>query len=92
MNSKTEEALGILQEECAEVIKEVSKIRRFGLDTLHYETGLKHSTMLEIEVGDMLCLVDYLLEQGVLDQDGLDIAKENKKLKLEQWSNLYVKD
>jgi hypothetical protein len=32
---KIEEALGILQEECAEVIVEVSKIRRFGLDSTH---------------------------------------------------------
>ena len=42
MNSKTEETLGILQEECAEVIVEVSKIRRFGLDTVHHKTGENH--------------------------------------------------
>jgi NTP pyrophosphatase (non-canonical NTP hydrolase) len=89
MNSKTEEALGILQEECAEVIQEVSKIRRFGLDTIHYRSGVKHSTMLEMEVGDVLALVDILVEQGVLDRDGLETAAENKKLKLKQWSKIY---
>jgi len=89
MNSKTEEALGILQEECAEVIQEVSKIRRFGLDTLHYKSGVKHSTMLEMEVGDVLALVDILVEQGILDRDGLEVAAENKKLKLKQWSKIY---
>jgi len=89
MNSKTEEVLGILQEECAEVIQEVSKIRRFGLDTLHYKTGVKHSTMLETEVGDVLALIDILVEQGVLDRDGLEVAAENKKLKLKQWSKIY---
>jgi NTP pyrophosphatase (non-canonical NTP hydrolase) len=90
MNSKTEEALGILQEECAEVIVEVSKIRRFGLDTIHYKSGVKHSTMLEMEVGDVLAMVDILVEQGVLDRDGLKVAAENKKLKLREWSNLYT--
>jgi NTP pyrophosphatase (non-canonical NTP hydrolase) len=89
MNSKTEEALGILQEECAEVIVEVSKIRRFGLDTVHYKSGIKHSAMLEMEVGDVLAMVDILVEQGILDRDGLKVAAENKKLKLKQWSNIF---
>ena len=92
MKKQVEEALGILQEECAEVIQEVSKIRRFGLDTLHYKSGVKHSTMLEMEVGDVLALVDILVEQGILDRDGLEVATENKKLKLQQWSSIYVKD
>lgn len=89
MNSKIKEALGILQEECAEVIQEVSKCNRFGLDSLHYQTGIKHSTMLEIEVGDVLALIDILIEQGILDQDRLDIAVESKKRKLEKWSKIY---
>jgi NTP pyrophosphatase (non-canonical NTP hydrolase) len=92
MKKQVEEALGILQEECAEVIQEVSKIRRFGLDTIHYKSGIKHSTMLEIEVGDVLALVDILVDQGILDRDGLEVATENKKRKLEQWSGIYVKD
>jgi hypothetical protein len=88
MTPQVEEALGILQEECAEVIQEVSKIRRFGLDTTHYKTGLLHKTMLEIEVGDVLSLVDILIEQGILTLEGLEIAKKNKKLKLKEWSNI----
>jgi NTP pyrophosphatase (non-canonical NTP hydrolase) len=89
MDTKTEEALGILQEECAEVIQEVSKIRRFGLDTLHYKSGVEHRAMLEMEVGDVLALVDILVEQGILDRAGLAVATENKKLKLKQWSKIY---
>ena len=89
MNSKTEEALGILQEECAEVIQEVSKCRRFGLDSVHYKSGVKHSTQLEMEVGDVLAMVDILVEQGILDRDGLETAAENKKIKLHKWSKIY---
>ena len=87
--SKIKEALGILQEECAEVIVEISKCNRFGMGSLHYKTGIKHSAMLEIEVGDVLALVDILIEQGILDTDRLTIAKANKKEKLKQWSSIY---
>jgi NTP pyrophosphatase (non-canonical NTP hydrolase) len=83
------EALGILQEECAEVIVEVSKCRRFGIDSVHYSTNIKHSEMLENEIGDVLAMVDILLDQGVISQDNLDVAKQNKKLKLKKWSNIY---
>jgi NTP pyrophosphatase (non-canonical NTP hydrolase) len=89
MNSKIEEALGILQEECAEVIVEVSKCNRFGMDSNHYKTGLKHSIMLETEIGDVLAMVDILVDQGVIDVDRLEVAKENKKQKLKQWSSIY---
>jgi hypothetical protein len=89
MNNKTQEALDILQEECAEVIVEVSKCRRFGLDSFHYKTGIKHNSMLELEIGDVLAMIDILLEQGVLDQKRLDDARQNKKLKLKQWSKIY---
>ena len=89
LNNQTKEALVILQEECAEVVQEVSKCFRFGLNSEHYKTGLKHSIMLETEVGDVLALVDILVEQGVLNKDNLEIAKVAKKEKLKQWSDIY---
>jgi hypothetical protein len=79
----------LLQEECAEVIVEVSKIRRFGLETKHYKKDLTHVEMLETEVGDVLALIDILVDLGVLDYNRLDIASLNKKTKLRQWSNLF---
>jgi NTP pyrophosphatase (non-canonical NTP hydrolase) len=92
MKRQVQEALDILQEECGEVIVEVSKCRRFGLDSIHYKTGIKHATMLEIEVGDVLALVDILIEHGILDTARLDIAKEAKKEKLKKWSRIYEQD
>ena len=89
MDSKIQETLDILQEECAEVIVEVSKCCRFGLDSTHYKTGIKHSQMLETEIGDVLAMVDILLDKGVLSQDRLDVAKQKKKEKLKVWSNIF---
>jgi hypothetical protein len=89
MYNKTQEALDILQEECAEVIVEVSKCRRFGLDSLHYKSNIKHSAMLEMEVGDVLALIDILIDQGILNTEALEKAKESKKDKLKKWSKIY---
>jgi NTP pyrophosphatase (non-canonical NTP hydrolase) len=86
-----QEALDILQEECAEAVVEVSKCRRFGFDDLHYKSGVSHRTHLEMELGDVLAMIDILVEQGVVDRDGLEVAADNKKLKLQQWSNIYGK-
>jgi NTP pyrophosphatase (non-canonical NTP hydrolase) len=88
MNEKNREALIILQEECAEVIQAVSKCYRFGLDNAH-KSGATQRANLEMEVGDMLALVDILIEQGVINQSNLDTAKLNKIEKLKVWSALY---
>jgi NTP pyrophosphatase (non-canonical NTP hydrolase) len=89
MNERIQETLDILQEECAEVIVEISKCRRFGLDSYHYKTGVKHRDMLEMEIGDVLAMVDILIEHNFIDQDKLIQAKENKRNKLKTWSNIF---
>lgn len=89
MNSQTQEALDILQEECAEVIVEVSKCRRFGIDSQHYKTNLAHSIMLENEIGDVLAMVDILIDQGIISSNNLELAKQRKKEKLKQWSGIF---
>ena len=86
--NKTQEALIILKEECAEVIQAVSKCYRFGLDNSH-KSGLTQRANLELEVGDMLALVDILVDQGVIDLNNLQTAKLNKVEKLKKWSSLY---
>lgn len=85
---RTQEALIILQEECAEVIQAVSKCYRFGLDNAH-KSGSTQRANLEMEIGDMLALVDILIEQGVVDLTNLNTAKLNKIEKLKIWSKLY---
>lgn len=89
MNEKIQEALDILQEECGEVIVEISKCRRFGFDSPHYKTGVKHSAMLEAEIGDVLAMIDILIDRGVIDPATLELAKANKIEKLKKWSKIY---
>lgn len=89
MNDKILEALGILQEECAEVIQIVSKCRRFGIDELHLKEGIKNRELLNEEIGDILAIVDYLIDQNVITMGELEQAKAKKVNKLKSWSTLF---
>jgi NTP pyrophosphatase (non-canonical NTP hydrolase) len=88
-NNKVKEVMDILQEECAEVIQAVSKISRFGID--NYKPGKPKTNRehLEEELGDMLAMIDIMLELSVISLDNLEIAKKAKIEKLKKWSNIY---
>lgn len=88
MNNTQREILVIAQEECAEVIQEISKIFRFGIDELHRD-GMKHRAKLEMEVGDLLCMIDLMINNGIVSNDQIELAKANKQQKLKVWSNIY---
>ena len=81
--------MDILQEEAAEVIQAVSKIRRFGIDNSKMGTGQTNLEHLEEELGDMLAMIDILLELGIVQSSALEEAKQNKKYKLKKWSTIY---
>jgi NTP pyrophosphatase (non-canonical NTP hydrolase) len=89
MDSKTKEVMDILQEECAEVIVAVSKISRFGID--NYKPGKPKTNRehLEEEIGDVLAMIDIMLEKNVVSLVNLEVAKAAKIEKLKQWSNIY---
>jgi NTP pyrophosphatase (non-canonical NTP hydrolase) len=89
VNKKVAEALTILQEECAEVIQNVSKIKRFGLNQA-YEDQDTNRIKLQKEVGDVLAMIDILIEHEVLDHVSLLQCKIDKINKLKKFSNLYV--
>jgi NTP pyrophosphatase (non-canonical NTP hydrolase) len=84
MNDKLHETLVITQEECAEVIQVISKIFRFGLE--------ENDHSLETEIGDLLCMVDLLMEQRIIDPYKLEIAKHAKRNKLKKWSKIFEPD
>ena len=89
MDAKVKEVMDILQEECAEVIQAVSKISRFGIDNFKPGKPKTNREHLEEEVGDMLAMIDIMLEQGIVTKINLDIAKSAKIEKLKKWSSIY---
>lgn len=88
MNDKQREILVITQEECAEVVQEISKIFRFGIDQQHKD-GMMHREKLEQEVGDLLCMINLLTAHGLIRPEEVTQAVENKSNKLKQWSKIY---
>ena len=89
MNSKDKEVMDILQEECAEVIQAVSKISRFGIDNVKPGKPKTNREHLEEELGDMLAMIDIMLELGVVSLSNLEVAKQAKIEKLKKWSSIY---
>jgi len=82
-----EEILVITAEECAEVTQIVTKSLRFGLESNY--TGPTNRELLTNELGDLLCMVDILLDRGIIDADQLAVSKAIKLERLKIWSNIF---
>lgn len=81
--NKSEEILTILQEECAEVIQAVSKIKRFGQE--NNEEDLKK------ELADLICMIDLVFEFKVVDVAETEMKKRiiEKRNKLKKYSKIF---
>jgi NTP pyrophosphatase (non-canonical NTP hydrolase) len=90
MDYEMKEILCITQEECAEVSQAISKIFRFGPDQMKYKENRTNREHLEEEVGDLLCMIDILIEKTHLSDSSVNQARKNKRDKLRQWSSIAV--
>lgn len=81
MNSHTQYYLDKLQEESAEVIQAVSKIRRFGPDNHHPDRTTTNMQELIGELEDFLALIACLEATKVFD---LTLSQPNTAQKFKQ--------
>jgi len=92
MDDKVKEVLLITQEECAEVTQAISKVFRFGFDDC-WPRGEDwvptNKERLEEEVGDLLCMIDIMVENGIISDENLNKARNNKRQKLKTWSIIF---
>jgi len=84
-NDSCTELLTILQEECAEVIQEASKIKRFGQQQDNLDRLAK-------EVGDLVCMIELLQQWEVVSYSAVEDYRQEKLIKLRKWSNLFAYD
>jgi NTP pyrophosphatase (non-canonical NTP hydrolase) len=78
--SKQEECLVILIEECGELIQEASKMIRKN----------EYSSVDFIkEVGDVLTMLNLAIEFGMYDETQTAMLISAKRAKLQKWSNLF---
>lgn len=87
MNSANREILLIAQEECAEVTQAISKVFRFGMeDDFNGVTNKEH---LEEELGDLMCMIDLIIDSGMVSESAVMTSKNEKMMKLLTWSNIF---
>lgn len=82
------ETLVILQEEAAEVIQAISKIHRFGIGNTNPLTNENNLDNLHKEIGDLQCMIDLCVEQGIIKPLRLQHYAQAKREKLKLWSNI----
>ena len=80
LTARTIEYLEILQEECAEVIQAVSKIKRFGLHSFNPTDKKKVQNIehLITEVGDVIGMVRLLTESELGSKHGMNLESLSK--------------
>lgn len=81
--TRNDEIMTILQEECAEVIQAVSKVRRFGLNDNVGE--------LKKELCDLICMIELMREFNVIPmsyEEQLDNIFQ-KRQKLKKFSKIF---
>jgi NTP pyrophosphatase (non-canonical NTP hydrolase) len=89
-NKIQREILLITQEECAEVTQAISKVFRFGIDGEH--KGQTNRERLEEEIGDLMCMIDLLIDNGIVSESAVMTAKNEKLNKLMTWSNIFAEE
>jgi hypothetical protein len=77
--TKKEELMVITMEECGELIQECSKairMRDFDRDEL------------KEELSDVMCMLEMMIDYGIITRTELSNGANVKKMKLLKWSNL----
>tara|TARA_R110002110_G_C12854197_1_gene659822 strand:+ start:212 stop:466 length:255 start_codon:yes stop_codon:yes gene_type:complete len=77
--TKKEELMVITMEECGELIQECSKairMRDFDRDEL------------KDELSDVMCMLEMMIDYGIITRTELSNGANVKKMKLLKWSNL----
>lgn len=88
MDKQTKEVFCITQEECAEVTQAISKIFRFGFESKHPYTHKTNKQCLEEEVGDLLAMIDIMVEKCIISDSQVNLARKAKREKLKVWSSI----
>lgn len=87
MDKSLQEVLHVTQEECAEVSQSISKIFRFGLNG-EYQNRTNLVRLSE-EVGDLYCMIELMIEKGLVRREDILASAAKKREKLKVWSSIF---
>lgn len=80
------EVLENLIEEAAEVIKNATKLLRFGNEATNPLTGASNSYELGMEIGNLGAMVDLAIKYKLVIETDINTGMEQKSEKLSKWS------
>jgi NTP pyrophosphatase (non-canonical NTP hydrolase) len=86
--NKLQQLMIITAEECGELTQRCSKIvRKYSTsDQIEEDQRVK---LLE-EAGDVLCMIELMVENGILTNEELGVRVNVKRNKLKKWSDLIA--
>lgn len=82
-----QQLMAINAEECAELTQVCMKLMR-KYDSLDNAKNDKYIKQLVEEAGDVLCMIELMVEHGLLTNEELGARVNVKRNKLKTWSNL----
>jgi NTP pyrophosphatase (non-canonical NTP hydrolase) len=83
MLSKEQQLFVITMEECGELTQACSKMIRSEHHREKFREALKE------EAGDVLCMIELMIELGYVTEEELAERVNTKRAKLAKWSNLF---
>jgi len=78
----------ITQEECAEVIQAISKVHRFGLESVHPDTQVSNKKALETEIGQLNYMLYRTIMEYNLNTGNISDAYKGKHNTFNKWNKL----
>lgn len=80
-----DEVLTVLIEECAEVQRAASKLKRFGKGNFDPKTGVANTAHLAAEIGDVMELIALCESIGLIDMNDVHNSMRIKRDKLKMY-------
>lgn len=82
------ERFAILAEEASEVVQDVMKIFRHGpasTNPVKYQSTMTNAIHLAREIGQLLFIIEKLVDLGDLDENEINLGKHHKKTDIKQY-------
>ena len=88
--NKLQQLMTITAEECGELTQRCSKMMR-KFNTVEEATPEQLKLLTE-EAGDVMCMIELMIEHGLLTTEQIRDRVNAKREKLKIWSDLIVED
>jgi NTP pyrophosphatase (non-canonical NTP hydrolase) len=92
--NQLQQLMTITMEECGELVQQCSKtMRKFStVDQVLEDTDRAVANRIKLieEAGDVLCMIELLVEHGLLTNEELGVRVNVKREKLKIWSDLII--